>query len=247
MSTDTENYRPWSQYVGLEENAAFAYTGIYSDCLTADKELTAVFSEENDTLPSDLLTTIAGVSNINEVWYGGELSGSGSLYLADRSQANQSYPTTFARWTVTRSTQGGPAWSAIKKFETTPDEPVYGSGVLDFDVHKYLHLPINTGGSGNGNNAGEVRVYATSCNDNGIITPGTYQTLQHFIDPNEQTALPPDLYLQLELTNNVNVPEGWAGVITYIGDNPYMGYIYYGEDESIQGRAIASLSTVQPQ
>jgi len=230
LSTDTEYYRPWSQYVGLEENAAFAYTGIYSDCLSAYKELTAVFSEENDTLPSDLLTAIAGVSNINEVWYGGELSGSGSLYLADRSQANQSDPTPFARWTVTRTTQGGPAWSAIKEFETSPAAPVYGSGALEFEKYKYLVVPSAQYNS--------LRVYHCDYRqyyiDNGISLPeeGTeartsfdahIMDFKIFYTPAGSNNPPQKVYLPICFETPFK--EGWVRVDS---TNNTEGYIFYG-------------------
>ena len=230
LSTDTEYYRPWSQYVGLEENAAFAYTGIYSDCLTADKKLTVVFSEENDTLPSDLLTTIAGVSNSNEVWYGGELSGSSSLYLADRSEANQSEPTPFARWTVTRTTQGGPAWSAIKEFETSPAAPVYGSGALEFEKYKYLVVPSAQYDSlwvyhcdyrqyyiDNGISLPEEGTEARTSFDAHIMDFKIFYTRAGENDPPEKVYLPICFVEPFK--------EGWVRVDS---TNITQGYIFYG-------------------
>ena len=211
-----------------------------------------VFCESRDTLPDNMLQLFSGRSDFGLMWYGGELSemyvnghscyGSG---MVDDEDLADMFP-----WTVTRNTSGTgkSAALAIKNLSSYTNQ-AYGSGVLVFEVHKYLHLPINTGQGSTGNNANSVRVYNPSCYNNGVITPredaDSYTTLQAFIDPTGQTALPADLYLQLELSSNVNVPDGWAEVITYISSNPYIGYIYYG-DGDVAGKAIASFSPFEP-
>ncbi|MCR4720505.1 MAG: hypothetical protein K5655_02165 [Lachnospiraceae bacterium] len=248
---------PFRTTFAPEEYLANLFTAVYAKTdiggvIGENYIVQTVFCESRDTLPDNMLQLLSGRSDFGLMWYGGELdemyvnghSCYGSGMVSDGDLAEM-FP-----WTVTRNTSGtGKSAALAIKNRSSYTNQAYGSGVLVFEIHKYLHLPINTGQGSSGNNANSVRVYDPSCYSNGVITPredsDSYKTLLQFIDPTGQTALPADLYLQLELSSDVNVPDGWAEVIAYVGGNPSPGYIYYG-DGDVAGKAIASFSPFEP-
>ena len=236
------DYKPFACYID-PGNAAFAYTAVFASDAGGTYMPQLVFSEFMDTsiTSGSLLEALTGYSgdDIGLAWYGGEIRDDG-LY---GGQGTDAFP-----WTVTRSTSASGSPEVVVKGGNSSYTGKYGSGVLKFDLYRYLYINTNPSNE-NGNYANSVRVYDTDCynDDTRVMTPtwSDSVSLQQFITGDPQGNVLEDNYLQLELTNNVNYPDGWAEVIVYRSNNAYSGFIYYG-DEAIDGKAKASLSTFEP-
>ncbi len=228
-----EAYFPWKSNITIDPDAKFMYTAIYS-ADTFEPEITAIFAEATDTLPDDLLRTVAGIEDtdsLSSVWHGGIIKPAADSYsLTDGSSIDEIFP-----YKVTRASRGGNAGRAIKgRLDTTtyPEVPK-GSGVLMFSKYQTIVIPAAQLDS--------TKVYILSyysdliyfdanglTNDAPEATDDNTQTIRDYRHIDDEYSNP--IYLSLRLEEET--PDGWARVAYDNVD----GYIYYGTNTSFEGR-----------
>ena len=237
---DSDTYYPWGYHIEIDKNAApRAFTAVYAKN-GPDYSVSAIFSEVKDTLPNDLLLTLSGESNLENVWYGGILRDEGKYGSGcfNNQELSQIFP-----WEVTRTSTGGPASRAIKgnpaeypNHNTHILDGVlydFGCGILVFEKYGRLSIPNDQLNS--------VKVYPNIGDDSlaildnaldksKVTDPTGYDeriiTVSEFTD---QTTL------SLKLGENAVCKEGWAHVVNANGQD---GFIFFGNNGDIDGGLI---------
>jgi hypothetical protein len=238
--SDPYTYYPWGYHIEIDENATpWAFTAVYAKN-GPDYSVSAIFSEVKDALPDDMLLTLSGESNLENVWYGGILRDEGNYgsgCFSDQ-ELSQIFP-----WEVTRTSTGGPASRAIKgnpaeypNHNTHILDGVlydFGCGILVFEKYGRLNIPddqLNT-----------VKVYPNLYGDSLAILDNALDKSK-VTDPTEYderiitvSEFTDQTTLSLKLGENAICKEGWAHVVNADGRE---GFIYFGNNGDIDGGLI---------